>query len=256
MDNSTKLSIGGLILSTALALILFFAGQSETEPRYSVKGSEILAETIANEPNLRIMWGDENVPNVRASDIAIWNAGHEYLDARNISKTEPLRIILPEKARLLYAKVVSTSRDNLKFELSENLGNPTGGEILINVVGDEALEQNDGVLVRILYSSPDAGAFRVAGRIKGAKAGFILSPWNNIEPAKIPQGWVYAMLASMLLLLGMAISIIYSYGKRLRTNPSSVCYLCITNAIFMIIMLVYMFFKYVKPFFFGLPWVV
>ena len=194
MKKSTILPLISLGITVSLALFLFFAGRKGVEPRYAILNSSLLAEAVNEEPKLKILWEEMEVLNVRSVDIAVWNAGAEYLDKRRISQTDPIRIIVPDDIDLLYTKIVRTSRETLLFTLQEKSDSTVHREIEINFNEDEALEKDDGLLIRILYTGPEVDDFKVAGRIKGAKSGFKQVNWTSITAKDLPGYVPYAIL--------------------------------------------------------------
>ncbi|MDP3296694.1 MAG: hypothetical protein Q8N09_03740 [Thermodesulfovibrionia bacterium] len=255
LDKTTIFSIVSLIITILLSLVLFFLDKKEMEPKYAVKESGLLAQLSNEEPKLKIIWDEIQVQNVRSADIAIWNAGSMYIGSKNISETDPIRIVVPKEINILNYKVVNTSRPNLVFGLSLINDKSSDREIQINIIGDEALEKEDGLLIRIVYSGADVNEFSVIGRIKGAKSGFKKVNWWDIAPKEFPLPLVYTILVLSILFLVLGFIVASLYAKKLKTNKSKFCVVCFINGILMIFMSIYVFFKYIKPFFFGMPWI-
>lgn len=247
--------VAGLVITTLIAVVLYFMAEKEVAPKYSITRSQTLAEIVKEEPKLQIFWDGKFVPNVRSVQIAIWNAGSQYLDVAAISKTDPIAIHGPNGAYVLYAKVISTSRPALKVSLSEEK-DLAHDLIKVDFPGDEALEKNDGFVARVVYSAALPGDFYVSGRIKGAKQGLERVSWETVASKDLPSYIMYVFVGLMIVVLILASNTVYVYAKRLVTDRSTFCYFCFGNGILGIAVALYAFYKYLWPFFFGLPWLV
>jgi len=159
------------------AAAYFILEQKEIKPRYAISTPEMIAEATVDTPRLKLLWDNEEVQNVYSLKIAIWNAGREYLDTASISATDPIRVIYPPGVEILYADFIRTSRGSLSLTATD-LSNTGTRAIQIQIVGDEALEQKDGGVLKILYTGQSSDEFAVTGRIKGSKQGFKEVSWN------------------------------------------------------------------------------
>jgi len=196
-----KHPVTGIVISIVVtAAFFFFIEQKEIKPRYAVSEPETLAEATADAPGLELLWEGEKIENVHSISIVIWNAGRQFLDKNSISMTEPIRIAYPPSVKILYANFTRTSRDGLKFTVTDLAG--TGVSAMqIEIVGDEALEWKDGGLLKILYSGPRTEEFVVTGRIKGSKEGFARADWNGISTSGLRFESIWILVLALIPVL-------------------------------------------------------
>lgn len=172
-----KHPITSLAIGILLTLLFYNLQIKEIEPRFSISEPELLAKQILGEPNLKLFWGDEEIQDISSVKIAFWNSGRQYLDESSISKTEPIRISIPQGVTVLYSDVILTSRNELKFKTSLQTSSNNEQFILIEIEGDEALEYKDGAVIKVLFTGSPKTNFFIKGRIKGSVEGFVETPW-------------------------------------------------------------------------------
>jgi hypothetical protein len=168
--------ITSIVLTSALAILLYFLSKKDIRPRYYVSNAALLAEALDEEPALQIIWNGEMVPNVRSCIVIIWNAGRQFLDSSNVASTDPIAVNLEGAAKLLRARVMRTSRDALQFHVEIVQSSTPSVQRVAVRFADEALEQGDGVMVHILFVGDEHTRISVNGRIKGAPQGFAEAP--------------------------------------------------------------------------------
>ncbi len=204
----TQILLALLISATAY----FIFEHKDIKPRYAISSPEMVAEATADAPRLKLFWDNEEVKNVYSLKIAIWNAGREYLDKSSISATAPIRVTYPPDVQILYADFIRTSRDNLSFTATD-LSSTSTRAIQIQIVGDEALEQKDGGVLKILYTGQGSDEFAVTGRIKGSKQGFKEVSWAALTK----EGSLTFTAAAALMVLFCAFFMSRAF-KRFRDN--------------------------------------
>ena len=75
-----KENLLNFFIGTFIALAIFyFLERKEIEPRYSISGTELLAEQLENNNNLKLFWDGKEIQNIRSIEIAIWNAGKQII---------------------------------------------------------------------------------------------------------------------------------------------------------------------------------
>jgi len=178
----------------------YFVERKEIVPRYAVSEPELIAERTADAPGLQLFWEGEEIKNVYSTKIVIWNAGRQFLDKSSMSSTDPLRVVYPSDIKILYAKFVKTSRNNLTLDVTDRTHQGMNA-LEINIVGDEALERGDGGLLKILFIGPPTDDFVVTGRIKGSREGPTQVEWRNISTIR-SWGERLLLLAFILLSAG------------------------------------------------------
>jgi hypothetical protein len=148
---------------------------------------------------LQLLWEGEEIENVYSTNIVIWNAGRQFLDERLISSTDPLRVAYPSDIEVLYAKFVETSRDGLElsvFDRSEQGENA----LVIDIVGDDALEHGEGGRLKVLSTGPPGERFLVMGRIKGSRKGPVEHGWHAVNTR---ASWGVALFYTVFMVLTM-----------------------------------------------------
>lgn len=191
----------GFILSWGL---FFFVERKEVLPRYAVREPELLAEQTAEAPGLQLFWEGEEIENVYSTDIVVWNAGRQFLDEGSISSTDPLRVVYPSDIEILYAEFIRTSRATLKLNVIDR-GEQWMNALVIDIVGDDALERGEGGLLRVLFVGPSSGDFSVTGRVKGSRGGPVEVEWDR---AHTRRSWVAALATTgfTLVIVGVAVA--------------------------------------------------
>jgi hypothetical protein len=203
--------IGGFLVG---AVVYFVVEQKEIEPRYAISTPEMIAEATADAPRLKLLWDNEEVHNVYTLKIAIWNAGREYLDKNSISATDPIRVMIPPNVQILYADFIRTSRENLDLDATD-LSSTGTKAIQIEIVGDEALERNDGGVLKILYTRQS----NHNGRIKGCRQGFKEVGWATVTLPPYSYWWVLVMpLIYILMILSPLIRNIKAFCNGVRDS--------------------------------------
>ena len=188
-------SIVQIIVAIAItAAFFYFVERKEIEHRYSVSPIELIAEQLDDSPNFKILWDDEEIQNIKSVKIAFWNAGKQYISKDNISETNPLGISIPSGAKILYAEFIKTSRSDLDLNTSYNPSNIAPQFIEIEIIGDEAIEKNDGGVIKILFTGDTKDDFALTGRIFGSQNGFKEMGWQVSDDKKTASFAIYGTL--------------------------------------------------------------
>jgi hypothetical protein len=190
----------GLVVAIAVGFSTYFLSKSTKEPVFTVSPTELVAQTVNGEGNLKILWQDKEIQNAASVKIAFWNQGSQYIDRNDISTTEPLRFQSTEKVQILSVSQLASSRAAVKFSWHKEIDGQGGESAVLNIEGDEALERFDGAAFHILFSGPLNSAWIVAGRIKGVPEGFSKKDWSKIQP---PEHTERRKLIIIAIILGL-----------------------------------------------------
>lgn len=164
---------------------------------YNKSTSSIIQDNVS--PNIKILFNDKEVSNIKATEIAIWNAGNKFIDKQDISTTLPIKILPHDIEEILSVKVINKSRDTLKLQAHIT---ESKKEVIIDIYGDDALEKNDGALFQILYSSrSDNENWEVVGRIKGIPKGFEEITLSDSKPLSLSNKFATIMYLGIIILL-------------------------------------------------------
>lgn len=202
-------------LAILISIAIFTKSRFIKKPIYAVSKPEAIAKLIKETDRMTILWDNEPIENAILVRVAIWNSGRRYIDVLDISRTTPIRILPSEDIKILSVEEIKTSRPELQFDtFIETSPNTQGQCVRIQILGDEALERNDGGLFKIIYSGSLDCGFQVKGRIKGSSSGFSRKSWVNVTRTEIfqqqPLRWVmfigfvvYTLLAILYFMRGI-----------------------------------------------------
>ena len=121
-------------------------------------------------------WDDIPIDDLCVCRIVLWNRGKTPLGQDRLPSSDPLRIVPDHAVRFLAVEPTNTSRPTLT--LQTRIDNPrapgaAGGQVLLGIAGGDALEQDEGVAVRVLFAGNCAfTGFSVPGRVIRAPKGF------------------------------------------------------------------------------------
>jgi len=236
------------VLSSVVAILLFFASSASIEPRYFVDKTATIASSLDGNENLEVLWNGEEIENVKSTQVALWNAGRKYLDKISISEDSPIKIHLSNGGRILSHKILKVSRGSLEFDVDVKDDN-----LVINFKNDEALEKNDGLLIEVLYTGNSESSLVVQGRIKGVPDGFeedAIYSLRLAEQNNFLKGALIVMLAFMLF----AGAINTSHGVKQYKRGSKNCWFCLISGSLMLLLSIISSIYVIQLLFFGLVW--
>ncbi|QDK80822.1 hypothetical protein EXU85_20305 [Spirosoma sp. KCTC 42546] len=201
------------ILGTVLGIYgLYQAYQSEkvAKPVYRVISDVVVTESRQNS-KIKVYYDSVEVQNVRAATVVLWNAGNEYLDKSAFSRDKPISIKCSVPIRILEAKMIATTRPELKFSQTFHPDQVKGkfDQVDLQIEGDEGLEADDGATFSIIYTGKVNGNWYIDTRIKGAPKGFqkVFEPERKLEYGDI-----------IFLVTAISISVLFYYGVRSKDS--------------------------------------
>lgn len=207
-----KHPVTALVLAIICSYIFFKLGQSNKSPEFTTGKWEPVINATTNDPRLTILWDGVKVPNVMSKQVAFWNGGSQYIDKKDISLDEPIRIIPQEPIKILNVNIIKVSRDNLKLKPSTEFGvNLNRDVIRIDIEGDEALEEMDGGLFQIVYTGPEDVGFTVTSRIKGAPRGFRQVHWQSVT-----HNWGFVEIVPVIVFSCLLIIVFFAGLNEIR----------------------------------------
>ena len=140
------LGIAGLVSG----VVFFLLGIQNKRPVYMVSPAEVITKPKRGCAScLGLAWDGRPVDDIRIVRIALWNSGRKSIDSADFLASDPVRIEPSSKIRLLYAEQSGGSRERLRVSLPVDA--PDGTVSIGFPVGD-ALHQNDGVTIRVVYT--------------------------------------------------------------------------------------------------------
>lgn len=209
----TGLLVG--LTGVILTIFFYFASISRVEPKYAISQPEEIVSQIVNDSNFKIFWGDKEIENLFSVKVALWNSGRKYFDNNDVSTDLPLTIVPSinencEKVRIFSAEIVERSRENLDFELVQQ---DQTQNIQLKIAKDDSIDQDDGIVIRLLYEGDRSCEFNIIGRIKGTK-GFKKVDWKSVAGSNDNLSFKLHMF---LVYITLTLFLIYFYTEFLRS---------------------------------------
>lgn len=181
MDSIIKIvknPITQIVIAIFIGWFFYSIGQKEAIPSYAVEDYQVFADLQEDVPELKLLWNNKPINNFYGGRVAIWNSGNNYIDSSRLNSADPIRIVIPDSIELLNFYISDRSRPDLDVTATKkNFG---GSEVIeISLNGQEALEPNEGVAVKMYFTSDKPGSFTVDGRVKGIPEGVQLLDWKQ-----------------------------------------------------------------------------
>ena len=213
-----KHPVTGILITVVISFGLFYASKKEVSPKYTISKTTLLAKVNSSTPRLQLLWDGKEIPNIHSVNVALWNHGRKFLDKKDISLTDPIKLVYPDNIEILFYKFSNTSRANLSF--TTVLQNQSH-EIVIEINGDEGLENGDGGVLNLLYSGPEDAQFSIKGRIKGVPNGFVEVMWDYFYKEKYQKSRFIFACVAFLIALYIGFGYIYAGIKQFYKNGTS-----------------------------------
>tara|TARA_R110001583_G_scaffold173430_1_gene327472 strand:+ start:149 stop:838 length:690 start_codon:yes stop_codon:yes gene_type:complete len=222
------------------------------KPKYYIADTATIASSINGESDLKVLWKNEAIENVKSTKVVIWNGGTKYLDRNSISQSKPISISISHDGKILSSKILKTSRASLEFEVT-NEKDKDNQNVIIAFVADEALEKNDGLLIEILHTGGDDSELSVTGRVKGVPDGF---ESDSIVAFELIEKKTFIKVSiAVLIILCMIASLFNLYhGINLYKSESRNCWFCLISGSVMLLISLGASFYLFQTIFWGLTW--
>ncbi len=186
----------------AVALAVFFHRRSNRDPKpvYWVRAEQLVGESAGTDlDEIVITFAGERVPNVWRTKVGLYNAGRRELDGDAIAATDPLRIVLGPRTKVLGLRVVgATPHVNLRCEQRD--------ETEIGV-GFDFMNPKAAALVEVVHTGkPDP---KVSGTIKGVGGAYRYKGPLATVPRLFPEAfpwWLSLALAPVPLVASVIVA--------------------------------------------------
>jgi len=192
-------SIDIIIAIAITSFFFYFVERKEIEPRYAVSNIELIAEQTFDAPELKLFWDGQEIQEVQSIKIAIWNSGKQYISEENISDNKPIMVNIPSGIQILYAEFIETSRPTLQFSTKFLPSEIDRQTIRITIVGDDAIEKDDGGVIKILFTGTPQDDFAVTGRIFGSKEGLKKSNWPSRPISELNLPYIILLISAVII---------------------------------------------------------
>lgn len=149
-------------IGTIFAIFSWIRYRKFKRVAYLLRTSKIIEKK--NEiPQLRVIYGNEIVENLSLSRIAVFNDGNDVIDSSDMSRNDPLRIVIPKNFRILDARLfyVTSEANSFSLQISRE-----ENAVRINF---DYLNRGDGCVVEIFYDSTVSDNITMRGSFKGIR---------------------------------------------------------------------------------------
>jgi hypothetical protein len=152
--------IFGLI--TTVALIVTLNSLRRKRPTWAVRGSTLIRLGQPTLPNLKILYGDQQVQSVTVSRILFWNRGTEPILRENIPPDAPLTIRARDEVQLLNVEVLQDTSGSGLFHHTEDAARQ------VSTLDFAYLEPNQGAVLQVVHTGTSPEDVSVSGHVIGA----------------------------------------------------------------------------------------
>lgn len=111
--------------------------------------------------------------SITSVQVSIWNAGTRSI--RDSDVLEPFRLVLPDGAAILSARVKKTTRPICGFEILDNQADYKSG---ICHLKWRILEPGDGAVLQIIYAGSGRHDPTLEGAVEGQRDGIVVEQYN------------------------------------------------------------------------------
>ena len=175
---------GGVLVS----YIFYKKACKEKKPVYTITSNKMIVNSVSEFGSLKILYDNQEVPNVTATDVVFWNDGKETIQFDDIASADPIRIAVTEPNEILTARLLNLSSPANKFWIEQK--NKTSAEVHF-----EYLDKGQGGFFQILHTGIRPDDLQLLGSIKGAG-----TPRLIIDKKKIITLFVVAQILIVFLL--------------------------------------------------------
>ncbi len=185
-----------LMLTVIFGLIGIYsliASIQDKVPMYTVESTSLISKSHTSIPRLVVTYAGKPVNQLASTNIRFWNAGKRSIRLNDISRTDPLRICVPDGVKILGKPViVKDSGTNAKPIIKSII--TSEGECLS--LQFEFLDYNEGFSLQILNDGSSSINWKVKGKFIESRpvSQFIY------QPERYSTQTAYFMLYLILLL--------------------------------------------------------
>jgi hypothetical protein len=201
--------IGSLLGATgiAVAVLTYLWTRQRSLLVYQRDGNRLLGGSKSELPrDVTVLYQNDPISALSRSVVVMWNAGEKTIGRADLATTDPLRVEVGDKYRILSASVVGVSRPVVEFACAQS-GAPHTANLAF-----EFLDTHDGAIVEILHTD-DEDNLVVAGTVRGIPKGLkylgrtiALQPARSMRQIKFAGGTmiVLGLVAAALAIFASA----------------------------------------------------
>ncbi|KAF9659244.1 hypothetical protein HBA12_03080 [Tenacibaculum mesophilum] len=204
-----KNPIVALVVGILTSTFFYVISSSLKKPSYFITKPELIADK--KDDRLKIQYDDQDLQNVYACSLILWNEGDKLIDYKDFIKDRPIKIYSNDSIQILSTSISKKSREDLNFNFSLKNNN-----VFLSIDNNEAIEEDDGVKFLILYSDLSNDnkipVFHVESRIKETKEGFVYKDLSNYRTKNYKMS-IYILWGVFLFFPLFRITVLSLYKK-------------------------------------------
>lgn len=183
-------SLGGGIIAS---YIFYKKACKEKRPMYTIANNKMIANAVSELGPLKILYDNQEIPNVTATDVVFWNDGKETIHFDDIASADPLRFVATEPNEIITVRLLSSSSPANK--LSPERIDKTSIELRFDY-----LDKGQGGFFQILHTGVKPDDLQLLGSIKGAGHPLVVTGTKRMV------SFFFILQIALMLLLGWLIT--------------------------------------------------
>lgn len=198
------LTVIGAVLGTILTILVSYFTRNKARIGYQTSNLKIIGNLGLNLPqDFEVTLSGEKIESLYRSQVIVWNDGKNTINRTDITKDDPLRVVLDSQTKIFNVSLVGCSREINKAEAFDVDGN----EVEISF---DFWDKKDGVVLDILHTESKSEPI-IKGTVKGLVNG--IKNRGQIEYIKkIKKPWLLLLLSlSAPLLISILIAVLFVY---------------------------------------------
>lgn len=152
------------LLSIIVSIILYIKSKKSRIPTYSVRSVNLIKENIKKIKSVEILYEGKKVENLTITKLALWNAGKETIDSKDVAQVNPIKIILKNGAKILDSEIIFQKNPSNNFTI--NIDRTTNE---IHVIFDY-FDLEEGVIIQMYHTGISSADIEITGTIKATNS--------------------------------------------------------------------------------------
>lgn len=151
------------IISIITAIFFYLKGKKSKIPTYILRTISLVQEKIQKIETVKILYSGNKVDNLSISKIAIWNAGKDTIDHKDIAQNNPIRLIIEENYLFLEANIIYQKNPSNNFNISLSDNNK-----YIDITFDY-FDYEEGIVLQVFHTGNTSKNITLMGQVKSVK---------------------------------------------------------------------------------------
>lgn len=175
----TMFSLFGVLI-TVIALIIQIKDKKRRAIYYTITSTVLVDNEVSQIKGIKILYQDKEIDTIAISKIKIWNGGNEILEETDFYPDNKLKIVVPEKQKILATTIIDETDDTCKMQVQ--ISKPKECEAVLSFY---CLEPHQGAIINVYHTNVNEEETKIIGKIKGGKV------LNKSMEVVIEDGEVY-----------------------------------------------------------------